>query len=189
MFLKLFVCTMAMMAAAVRAIKPVVECSAVIKHRGKKFKYDLTPLYHPPSEPDNLYIYKEATGAIFSANICGLSSLGCEPMDSSTVCGYTRTTNAASYGNVNTQKFSEYNDMEPGQGVTVTYTGGATCPGKGSRSTHFLVKCLSAERGYVYDVSSDDENDCEINMYIYSKHGCGVAVSGGLGAGGIILIM
>lgn len=96
-------------------------------------------------------------------------------------------------GLLSTQTFSDLpenilKDVE--DGVAVKYTNGDSCDGTRTYETTLYFVCNDQyPEGFTYD---GDENDmCSPKLYIYLAGACGVAKasSGGLGAGGIILIM
>lgn len=187
-----FLSAMALLALAA-GVGPSVPCSGVVKHSKvkKAFKYDLTDLWRRSGEADYLYYYDDQHNAIISVNICGTSSLSCLGPAESAACGFIGQ-DSVSYGDLKTQTFNVYRDVEPGQGVNVTYTGGTTCDHGGKHSVHVLIKCSDGEETYAYKADSKTTDACEANIYVYSKQGCGTATkypSGGMGAGGIILIM
>ena len=72
--------------------------------------------------------------------------------------------------------------------MTVTYTEGSICDNIHYASSVIYVLCSESEEGTIEDVSIG-ENYCYITLVVKAKAGCGTKVSGGIGAGGIILIM
>ena len=172
---------------------PSVPCSAVVKHSNikKAYSYDLSELYRRSGEPDFLYYYDDVNNAIISVNICGVSSLSCLGPAKSAACGFIGQ-DSVSFGSLDKQTFSVYNGVEPGQGVNVTYSEGTSCSYGGKHSVHVLIKCSDGEESFAYKADSDSADACEANLYVYSKTGCGSPAkysSGGMGAGGIILII
>ena len=164
------------------------NCVEKINYPKKKvtYQYDLTRLYHPDGEPDNLVFY-DTKGNLFFLNICGRTAAACN--DGTSVCQRASNFNYYSCGALNTQSIYALNSVDPGKGVTVKYSGGDRCSGGPERATTINIFCTEDDPGFIYDSA---EGDCDYTITINSAAGCGVKVKsggGGIGAGGIILII
>ena len=119
-------------------------------------------------------------------NICGRTTAACN--QGTSVCQRAANFNYYSCGALETQSIYGLSTAEPGQGVTVKYTGGDQCSGGPERATTINIFCSEDDPGYIY---GSEEGDCDYTITMNSMAGCGVRISsgGGMGAGGIILIM
>lgn len=120
-------------------------------------------------------------------NICGVVNTPCVPDDKVAVCQLTNIYAFFNCGLLSTQTIVANPDVPAGKGVAVKYSGGDQCSGGPERSTTVKFTCSEADDpGYIYEYSEDD---CAYVILGYSAAACGKDVSGGIGAGGIILIM
>lgn len=175
-----------------------VKCSETINYDKAKvaYNYDLITLYHTARSHDYLSYFSQATEATYTMNICGESASSCSPSTSSaSVCGFSNEFGIMNLGLTNTQEMGviDNKDVEPGKGVLVKYSKGDVCPDGRHRSSLIQVRCFETTSPYIYD-ASEDSDYCEVTFFIYAAAGCGtetkyVSKSGGIGAGGIILIM
>lgn len=190
----LFIGMMAMMTSG-----QLATCKSKINYKSKKvaYEYDLMPIYHTPVTYDTLNFYSSATLNTYTMNICGESASSCTPNKPSSVCGFISSGGIVGMGLTETQEFLPIDEAEvaPGQGVAVKYSQGSMCPTGKYRTSTVQVRCNDDSSSYIYDASEDSADACEVTFYVYSTAGCGKSAkytgggSGGIGAGGIILIM
>jgi len=153
------------------------NCSAdvVSEENGKKYRYNLTALYHEPQLSDILY-FRDSQGGLTYINLCGDTTTVCSP--ASPVCKRSGLWSTMGYGDLETQVFKpiELEGVKPGQGVTVEYTHGEFCPRSEGTSSKIHVVCGNEEAVTSVTLSNDG---CTLSVVINSAAGCGeeVAVS------------
>ena len=176
----------------------LVTCKSKINYKAQKlaFEYDLTSIYHSPVTFDSLNYYSSATYNTYTMNICGESASTCTTDKPSSVCGFVSTGGIVGMGLTETQEFHaiDNDDVMPGRGVAVKYSGGTACSSGKARTSTVEVRCNEDSSSYIYDAVEDSADACDVTFYIYSKAGCGTPAKygsdgGGIGAGGIILII
>ena len=166
-----------------RRVKKNVHKRTPQKQKKAKKKINTLTLYFACRLPDDIY-YADQKGNYFLVNLCGNVTAPCSRGTS--VCQLATDYLYYSCGMLTTQAMSALKDSDPGKGLTVTYTGGASCIGDLTRSATIKLRCLEGEvPGYIY---GSDDGDCSHTLLMYSAAACGTKIYG-LGACDIILIM
>ena len=166
-----------------RRVKKKCTQKNTTKAKKSKKKINTLTLYFACRLPDDIY-YADQKGNYFLVNLCGNVTAPCSRGTS--VCQLATDYLYYSCGMLTTQAMSALKDSDPGKGLTVTYTGGASCIGGLTRSATIKLRCLEGEvPGYIY---GSDDGDCSHTLLMYSAAACGTKIYG-LGACDIILIM
>ena len=186
---------MSLAAIACLLVSPVsgtdVKCTHTLKRGGTTRSYDLSSLYHVSSLSDSLNFVSLDKFCTYFINVCGISTSGCDRSNKPSVCINTFEGDTYVGGLLSTQTFSEL----PGSvlktvddGISVSYSKGDTCGSSQYKFTLHIICNEDYPSGFAYD--ADDDNPCSPEIYVYASAGCATVISsGGLGAGGIILIM
>lgn len=168
------------------------DCTTTITRGGVQRTYDLSAISHDDTQSDNIdytslsYLYR-----VF-ANVCGVSTAGCDRTKKPAVCICSFESVNYVGGLLSTQTFSDLPEsilQDAGDGVAVKYTNGDACQYSRKYETTLYFICNDQyPEGFTYD--GDENDECSPKLYIYLAGACGVAkASSGLGAGGIILIV
>jgi len=142
---------------------------------GKFYKYDLSKMSHAVGEKDDLY-YRMDDGSFIYMNLCNPSSEKCS--GGTAVClRSSDATKHTSLGKATSQDVDDAVDLDPGQGVQITYSDGDDCI-LGSWQSVVTVKCDPNADG-VGEIVEADSGECWYRIAINSKYGCGKDVSDG----------
>jgi len=156
-----------------------VDCKFNIQsvNDGKTYSYDLSKLSHPSGQKDDLY-FRNDDGSYIYANICGPSAEKCKTGSAVCMRGSDYST-YTSLGTVSTQEADDAPDLEPGTGLTLTYTDGDDCI-LGSWQSVITLQCDKTRDGEITEVES---GECWYRMTVISKYACGTLAGSGSGAG------
>jgi len=151
------------------------DCSFVVQSENnqKYYKYDLNKMSHASGVQDELYYRIPDDGSYIYMNICGPSNQQCTT--GSAVC--LRSSDASQYtslGMATQQEVDDASDLDPGQGVSITYSGGDDCI-LGSWQTAITIQCDPSASG-VGEIVEVDNGECWYRVTIKSKYGCGKEV-------------
>jgi len=140
---------------------------------GKTYRYNLGKMTHATGDDD--YFYRMDDGSYIYMNICGLSSQRCTT--GSVVCRRDSDhTTYTSLGKLDTQQVDDAPDLEPGKGVSVTYSDGEDCT-LGNWQTDITLVCDPTASG-AGSIQSVDAGECWFRITFASQYACGSEVSG-----------
>jgi len=153
------------------------DCVFVVQSENdqKYYKYDLHEMSHASGIQDELYYRIPDDGSYIYINMCGPSSQQCTT--GSAVC--LRSSDASEYtslGKYTDQEIDDASDLDPGQGVQVTYSSGDECT-FGYWQTVITVQCDEKAIG-IGEIVAVDYGECWYRVTIKSVFGCGKEVSG-----------
>jgi len=141
----------------------------------KTYTYDLSKMSHPAGQKDDLY-FRLDDGSYIYANICGPSAERCKSGSAVCMRGSDYST-YTSLGMVSTQEANDDPELEPGTGLSLTYSGGDDCI-LGSWQTVMTLQCDKTRDGEITEVET---GECWYRMTILSKYACGSSSGSGGG--------
>jgi len=178
MSLKFLIVCAVLIAGALAAVdcKPIVEQSDGTTT--KNYQYDLSPLCHEDGVSDTLFSNVGSGASILYMNICGLSSAKCR--SGTSVCLRDDTWTYHAIGMLASQSFDAPIDIDPGQGIRVTYGDGDECI-TGTYQGVVTLNCDASEEGVITDI---EPGDCWFKVSIATKYACGKEVDSNSENGG-----
>jgi len=167
------------------------NCQPVITTAdGKKFQFDLTPLWHAAGEDDKLLANDDNMNKYYM-NICGETTTGnTGECKGASVCQESLSGDDNNAGKLSTQTFFAPNDTsyDPGKVIGINYTDGTKCSNGDARQTKIIISCDPNVQNPLIDLVLE-ESHCAYSVHITSLAGCGTAAGGAGDAGEIVALV